>query len=497
MASAFQRTRWFAKSGTGWRRVGESAVETLRAAGEVVEKRHEPVWRVSYLDETGRSRTIGTKARTKTEAIRLGSDLERRAERVREGLEVALPKDGGGALSSLLKWWLEAYSAPALSHDRNEAVIRAHLLDSDLGRFPLAQVTAPKIEAYLQEKSAEGLGPQSLNHLRGFLSRAFSAARKVGRYPGSNPVVDVTRRRVPKRKPDYLRAHEVVPVMDALDERWRPLFATAIFTGLRKGELGGLRKCDVDLDGAQLTVARSWGNDTTKSGKFRVLPLASEVAPYVKAAIEASPSKLVFPKPDGSMMSGQVALEDVLRRALARAGIVEGYEHTCRAKGCEHVEAAPDNTLRRCPVHGHKLWPKSVVRPIRFHDLRHTTASLMLMAGASLAAVGKILGHANTRITAEIYGHLAPDDLKGEVDRLSFGLPAPASAQVIEVAVVQVTGNETVPSCAYSLPTTTAQKGEAGTPSVSRGIPASFVAGCTGLEPVASGVTGRRYNQLN
>jgi hypothetical protein len=193
MASAFQRTRWFAKSGTGWRRVGESAVETLRAAGEVVEKRHEPVWRVSYLDETGRSRTIGTKARTKTEAIRLGSDLERRAERVREGLEVALPKDGGGALSSLLKWWLEAYSAPALSHDRNEAVIRAHLLDSDLGRFPLAQVTAPKIEAYLQEKSAEGLGPQSLNHLRGFLSRAFSAARKVGRYPGSNPVVDVTR----------------------------------------------------------------------------------------------------------------------------------------------------------------------------------------------------------------------------------------------------------------------------------------------------------------
>jgi integrase len=307
----------------------------------------------------------------------------------------------------------------------------------------------------------------------------------------------ITRRRVPKRKPDYLRAHEVVPVMDALDERWRPLFATAIFTGLRKGELGGLRKCDVDLDGAQLTVARSWGNDTTKSGKFRVLPLASEVAPYVKAAIEASPSKLVFPKPDGSMMSGQVALEDVLRRALARAGIVEGYEHTCRAKGCEHVEAAPDNTLRRCPVHGHKLWPKSVVRPIRFHDLRHTTASLMLMAGASLAAVGKILGHANTRITAEIYGHLAPDDLKGEVDRLSFGLPAPASAQVIEVAVVQVTGNETVPSCAYSLPTTTAQKGEAGTPSVSRGIPASFVAGCTGLEPVASGVTGRRYNQLN
>ena len=188
------------------------------------------------------------------------------------------------------------------------------------------------------------------------------------------------------------------------------------------------------------------------------------------------------------MMSEQVALEDVLRRALARAGIVEGYQHTCRAKGCEHVEAAPDNALRRCPVHGHKLWPKPVVRPIRFHDLRHTTASLMMMAGASLAAVGKILGHSNIRITAEVYGHLAPDYLS-EVNRLSFGLPAPVIVPVVEVEVVHVSRTETAPSCAYSLPTTTQEKREAGTPSVSREIPASCVAGSTGLEPVASGVT--------
>ena len=497
MASAFQRKRWFLKVGNGWTRVRDAAVPQLRASGEMVEKRSEPIWRVSYLNEAGAMRTVGTKARTKTEAVRLASDLERRAERVREGLEVPLPKDGGGTLAALLQWWLENYSSPSPSHGRNEAVVRAHLLDSDLGRLPLTQITAPQIEAYLQGKSAEGLGPQSLNHLRGFLSRAFSAARKVGRYTGENPIADVTKRRIPKRKPDYLRAHEVAPVMEALDERWRPIFATAIFTGLRKGELGGLRKCDVDLEGAQMTVARSWDNDTTKSGKFRVVPLASEVAPFVKAAMDASPSSLVFPKPDGDMMSEQVALEDVLRRALARAGIVEGYEHTCRAKGCEHVEAAPDKALRRCPVHDHKLWPKPVVRPIRFHDLRHTTASLMMMAGASLAAVGKILGHSNIRITAEVYGHLAPDYLKSEVNRLSFGLAAPVIVPVIEVAVVQVSRTETVPSCAYSLPTTTEPKGEAGTPSVSREIPASCVAGSTGLEPVASGVTGRRYNRLN
>jgi len=62
------------------------------------------------------------------------------------------------------------------------------------------------------------------------------------------------------------------------------------------------------------------------------------------------------------------------------------------------------------------------VRPIRFHDLRHTTASLLMMAGANPAAVQRILRHRDPRLTTEVYGHLAPDYLKGEVDRLSFGV---------------------------------------------------------------------------
>ena len=52
-----------------------------------------------------------------------------------------------------------------------------------------------------------------------------------------------------------------------------------------------------------------------------------------------------------------------------------------------------------------KLWPKALVRPIRFHDLRHTTASLLLMAGASTAAVQRILRHIDPRLTTEVYCH--------------------------------------------------------------------------------------------
>jgi hypothetical protein len=145
-------------------------------------------------------------------------------------------------------------------------------------------------------------------------------------------------------------------------------------------------------------------------------------------------------------------------------------------------------------VPGDLLWPKAEVRPIRFHDLRHTTASLLMMAGVNPAAVQRILRHSDPRITTEVYGHLAPGYLRAEVDRLALGLAAVTPA---EVPVRAAAGAEAVPFAASLLHDDRPGNTEAGTPPVSREIPASCMAGCTGLEPVASGVTGRRYNQLN
>jgi hypothetical protein len=71
--------------------------------------------------------------------------------------------------------------------------------------------------------------------------------------------------------------------------------------------------------------------------------------PFLQLAMEASPSELVFPKHDGTMMSHETNTELVLRRALGRAGIVLGYEHICRRKGCGHKSTADDGELRRCP----------------------------------------------------------------------------------------------------------------------------------------------------
>ena len=105
--------------------------------------------------------------------------------------------------------------------------IRKHIIGSGLGRLRLTQVTAGKIDLFLTEKE-EDLSAKRINHLRGYLSRAFTMARRMEKCPRPNPVTDVPKRKVVKRLPDYLRPQEVQPLIAALKPKWKRLFATAI-----------------------------------------------------------------------------------------------------------------------------------------------------------------------------------------------------------------------------------------------------------------------------
>jgi integrase len=384
-------------------------------------------WLARWKDAAGRWRYTAASPNTKATAQRLAEELERHARRQLAGLEALSPRDGGGTVAELLRWWVKSYAQRLASGASIESSVRIHLLSSRLAALTLQAARPTDIRAFLDAKEADGLNAQTVNHLRSFLSRAFNRAIEVGRWPGSNPVAQVKKRRVMKSAVgDYLRLEEVPRVLHELPPRWRPVFVTALYTGMRKGELLALRKQDVDLVSRVIVVRRSWERDTTKGGHGKAIPIAEALVPWFKAAMAHSTSALVFPTEDGRMHRRDVPLEGLLRRALGRAGIAESWTHVCRRRGCCYREEAADGGQRCCPKCRMKLWPKPNVRPTRFHDLRHSTATLLLQEGVPLAVVQRVLRHEDPKLTAATYGHLERDFLLASVDRLRFeGMPEP------------------------------------------------------------------------
>ena len=353
-------------------------------------------------------------------AKRLNAEIEVQEARIRQGLDQPALVNGDETFGDLVEWWIAERLAQTRAYKRCAGTVRRHILASPLAKLAPAELTPGKVDNFLYSKADE-VGPATVNHLRAYIRRAVNAARAAERFHGPNPVTrEVRKRKVPKRKPLYLQPEWIPPILDGVPERWRGAFAVGIYGGLRKGEIVALKKRDVDLAAGLLYVRRSNDAETTKGGHEDGIPIADELRPYLERALETSPSDWVFPRPDGSQNPNNVDLVSILRTALRRAQIVTGYVHKCRRQGCGYSVEATDGELRRCARCNMKLWPVGKVVPIRFHDTRHTTASLLMMFGASPAAVQRILRHSDIRVTTDVYGHLAPGYLRSEIDRLSF-----------------------------------------------------------------------------
>ena len=316
----------------------------------------------------------------------------------------------------LFDWWMKEYGSRL--RGQFEGFLRKRLV-RPLDKLPVEEVTSARIEELLQHQVDE-LSPKSLNELRGTLHRIFKRATQRGFWHGPNPAATVEKRKVPHKLFDTLRADEVPRLLAALSPSWRPLFATAIWTAMRKGELLGLQKNDIDFVTSSIAVRRSYDHETTKGGHADLLPIASQLRPYLEQAMDTSRSDLVFPTEDGEMRTRNTKLQYVLGRALSRAGLVAGYRHICRRHGCGHREQARDGEPRRCPKCNMKLLTRGIPRKLRFHDLRATTATLLARAGVPLVIAQRILRHSDPRLTANIYSRVDLADLQAGIDRLGI-----------------------------------------------------------------------------
>lgn len=215
------------------------------------------------------------------------------------------------------------------------------------------------------------------------LSKMYNWGRKVGAIDCANPVKGCER---PAALPsiDYLSREEIAKLLawSAAKAAWvHPMIATAIYTGMRKGELFGLRWKNVHLDVGRIDVEFSYAL-LPKSGKPRHIPIHPALLQILREWKERCPSTplgLVFPV-DGQM--GDRFDSCGLGEIMDAAG--------------SHVPEKP------------------------WHSLRHSFASHFMMSGGNILTLQKLLGHSSVTVTM-IYAHLAPDYMSAEIGRMRFG----------------------------------------------------------------------------
>lgn len=385
-------------------------------------------WYVKWRDAAGRWRRKATTARTKAEALRLFAELSVQADRQLKGLE-ARPLDVGLTLWGLCEWWLES-KCPPLSLRRARNQLDVHVHRTVLGGLPLVAVTPEVLGAYFDRAARDGYAPRTINQLRAWLRRVFNAGRLARMWAGENPAQATQRREVPAQVRPTLESHEVPELLRGVRPTWQPFMALGVYLGLRKGEVCGLRKSDYDAARRLLYVGRSYQTELTKTKRADTLPVPLPLAHYLDLALKTR-GPWLCPREDGKQRNENCSPEDNLRSALRRAGLIEGWMHKCR--WCRRKPGATwkwqhdTDEKRRCPNRGcgRVLWPVAIARPLRFHDLRHTTATLLLRAGTPIQHVMRVMRHSAITTTVNTYGHLLTEDLRPHLEKLG---PPPVQA---------------------------------------------------------------------
>lgn len=372
-------------------------------------------WYIAFRDAEGRLRRIRVSANTKTEAKRKAEEAAAIARDERLGLRAAPAKPM--SVRELAGKYFETVTRHQKSWKSTKGrldVICADVLADEL----ISRVRPVDVEEFLGRLRDAGYAKGSLHHFRTHLNAMFRFAierLQVLRAPG--PMIHVPRVKVPRQVPRALTREQLARLLDAAKGD-RLLLMMASLSGLRRGELAGLRWSDVDIPNRMMLVARSYDSDTTKGGRVRPVAIHLALVPELEAAKRAAKSELVFPGRSGHVRNRSFNAGRKLRVALKAAGLVAGYRLTCRRSGCGHVEECPLKASRPCPRCGFALWPVAVPLPFRFKDLRSTFGTLAYEATGNIRYVSEQLGHSDVRITQQHYAHQRAQHLLDETDKI-------------------------------------------------------------------------------
>jgi integrase len=277
------------------------------------------------------------------------------------------------------------------------------LIMAALGDKPVKAITPADVEGLLDVVAATGVKPATINRTRSLVGAIFNYGIKELDFE-NNPVLRVSKRREPA--PGvllYYTPEEVEAIAMALaagahrpeaptdaeaaeDQRDAEAVRVAAYAGLRQGELLALRWRDIDWAGSAITVSRSFSvgiEGETKSGRIRRVPMADQTTAALDRLSRrgdfTSPDDLVFCSPIGRSLNGSA-----LRRRYKKARDVAG------------------------------------MRPLRWHDLRHSFGSLLVAGGVDIVSVKDAMGHTQLATTSR-YLHARPASERAAQFTAAFG----------------------------------------------------------------------------
>jgi integrase len=329
-----------------------------------------------------------------------------------------------------------------------------------LGALRVDDCGAQAIRSLLATKRAEGLSEAGVAKVRRLLHALFGFAHDAG-LMSVNPVDGAFIRGKPRAR--RARGTELSPVqikrlLDACSPRWRPFFVVALDTGLRRGELIGLRWGDVDLLGRILHVRRSVGSyDRLGNPPLeRDRPPAAPTRHPPPAAATRHPPLAAATRANGARRIGRAGQIAGVMRSEPATGLSTKTEAGRRLvpildsaqAALEELYVAAADTRETAPVFAtveRRTGPDGIVRPagrplstrmvslvfrryaeraglprsIRLHDLRHTAITNAIGQGEDVMLIAAFAGHRKTSTTLDLYGHLMPERVRQAARRMN------------------------------------------------------------------------------
>jgi integrase len=291
-----------------------------------------------------------------------------------------------------------------------------------LGAVRLDDCSPQMISALLGRKRAEGLSGETVAKIRRHIHAMFAFAQDAC-LVSANPA-DAARARGRRHGTHRARGTELSPVqvkrfLDACSPRWRAFFTVALDTGLRRGELIGLRWGDVDLLQRIIYVRRSIGP----------YDRPREPAGEERLSTKTQAGERLVPILDGA----QAALEELFKRAADTGEDAPVFATVAPKTGRDGAIRPPGRPLDpRMVTRVFRRYATRAALPptIRLHDLRHTAITNAIGQGEDILLLSAFAGHAKTSTTVDVYGHLMPDRVRRAARRMRSVSGAPAGSEV-------------------------------------------------------------------